>query len=61
SRLVSLYHRLLTWDIVTAPRVTRLAERLLSPVLGKSLVVYATKTVSEATVRSARELSHVSA
>jgi len=64
SRLVSLYHRLLTWDIVTAPRVTRLAERLLSPVLGKSLVVYATKPVSEATVRSARparELSHVSA
>ncbi|MBT3246258.1 MAG: class I SAM-dependent methyltransferase [Actinobacteria bacterium] len=63
SRLVSLYHRLLTWDIVKAPRVTRLTERLLNPVLGKSLVMYATKPVSAATADStgqARELSHVS-
>ena len=43
SRLVSLYHRLLTWDIVKAPRTTRIAERILTPVLGKSLVVYARK------------------
>ena len=37
------YHQLLVWDIATAPPVTRLAERLLNPVLGKSLVVYATQ------------------
>jgi len=43
NRLVSLYHRLLTWDIVKAPRTTRIAERILTPVLGKSLVVYARK------------------
>jgi len=43
SRMVSLYHRLLTWDIVKAPRTTRIAERILTPVLGKSLVVYARK------------------
>lgn len=48
SRLVSLYHRLLTWDIVKAPRTTRLAERLLAPVLGKSLVVYARRPVAGA-------------
>jgi hypothetical protein len=33
----------LEWDIVSAPRVTRLADRVLNPVLGKSLVVYAHK------------------
>ena len=41
--LVRAYHQLLVWDIVKAPRVTRVAERVLSPVLGKSLIVYATK------------------
>ena len=38
--LVRAYHRLLVWDIVKKPRVTRWAERALNPVLGKSLVVY---------------------
>lgn len=41
--LVKAYHRLLVWDLVKAPLVTRLAERLLQPVLGKSLVLYARK------------------
>ncbi len=41
--LVAAYHRLLVWDIVSAPRVTRGADRLLNPVVGKSLVVYTTK------------------
>jgi SAM-dependent methyltransferase len=36
-----LYHRLLVWDIVARPRLTRMAEQALNPVLGKSLVVYA--------------------
>jgi SAM-dependent methyltransferase len=40
---VRAYHRLLVWDIVHRPRVTRWAERVLNPVLGKSLVVYAEK------------------
>ncbi len=39
--LVRAYHRLLVWDITKAPRPTRWAERVLDPVLGKSLVVYA--------------------
>lgn len=41
--LVRAYHRALVWDIVRRPRVTRLADRLLSPVIGKSVVVYATR------------------
>ena len=47
SRLVTLYHRLLSWDIEKAPRLTRWTERALNPVLGKSLVVYATKPIAE--------------
>jgi SAM-dependent methyltransferase len=43
SRAVVAYHRLLVWDIVQAPKLTRWAERLLSPVMGKSLVVYLEK------------------
>jgi SAM-dependent methyltransferase len=38
--LVRAYHRLLVWDIVRAPFVTRAADRLLNPLLGKSLVLY---------------------
>lgn len=41
--LVKAYHQLLVWDITKAPRTTRWTEKVLNPVLGKSLVVYATK------------------
>lgn len=41
--VVRSYHRLLVWDIMKAPRVTRLAERLLSPLMGKSIIVYLEK------------------
>lgn len=39
--LVKSYLKLLTWDITEAPAVTRMTERMLNPVLGKSLVIYA--------------------
>jgi len=45
---VAAYHRLLTWDIVKAPWVTRMADRMLNPVIGKSLVVYLAKPVGSA-------------
>jgi ubiquinone/menaquinone biosynthesis C-methylase UbiE len=41
--LVKNYHRLLVWDIVKRPRTTRLMERVLSPLIGKSIVVYLVK------------------
>jgi SAM-dependent methyltransferase len=44
--LVTRYRKFLEWDIVTQPRSTALAERLLAPVLGKSYVLYATKQSS---------------
>ena len=40
---VKAYHRLLVWDMMSAPRLTRVTERLLNPVLGKSLVHYLRK------------------
>jgi len=40
---VNLYQRLLTWDIMAKPALTRQLDRLLNPILGKSLVVYLRK------------------
>jgi SAM-dependent methyltransferase len=40
---VEAYHKVLVWDIVKAPLVTRTADRVLSPLIGKSLVLYLTK------------------
>ena len=39
------YHRLLVWDIMRRPALTRLSEAALNPLIGKSLVVYARKTL----------------
>ena len=41
--VVRAYHRLLVWDMMKAPKLTRLTERLLDPVIGKSLVLYLRK------------------
>ena len=37
------YHRLLVWDIMRRPALTRLSEAALNPLIGKSLVIYARK------------------
>ncbi|MDZ7679970.1 MAG: methyltransferase domain-containing protein [Acidimicrobiales bacterium] len=41
--LVAAYHRLLVWDITDQPTVTRMLDRALSPIVGKSIAIYATK------------------
>jgi SAM-dependent methyltransferase len=41
--LVKSFHRLLVWDIVRRPWPTRWAEKVLDPLIGKSLVLYCTK------------------
>jgi ubiquinone/menaquinone biosynthesis C-methylase UbiE len=40
---VRAYHRLLVWDIMRKPALTRLSEAALNPLIGKSLVMYARK------------------
>ncbi|WP_439106568.1 methyltransferase domain-containing protein [Congregibacter sp.] len=41
--LVRQYHRLLVWDMMSQPAFTRVLERALNPVLGKSVVMYSRK------------------
>jgi SAM-dependent methyltransferase len=45
--LPALYHRFLVWEMVRRPAWTRLVERGLNPLLGKSLVLYMSKPSSE--------------
>ncbi len=42
-RAVAAYHRLLVWDIEKSPWATRTADRVLSPLVGKSFVLYLRK------------------
>ncbi|MGH3395731.1 MAG: class I SAM-dependent methyltransferase [Streptosporangiaceae bacterium] len=51
--LARAYHRLLVWDIMQRPRLTRLADRALNPMIGKSLVVYATKPATPTRAKAA--------
>ncbi|MCZ2849286.1 class I SAM-dependent methyltransferase [Modestobacter sp. VKM Ac-2978] len=55
TALVRGYHRLLVWDLVRRPWLTRTAERLLDPLLGKSLVLYADKPAASAAGTAAGE------
>ena len=43
SRLISLYHKFLVWDMMQKPAITQFIEQLLNPVLGKSVVLYFNK------------------
>ncbi|MGI9289073.1 MAG: methyltransferase domain-containing protein [Pseudomonadales bacterium] len=40
SWLVKTYHRFLVWDLMDRPWLTRTLEKLLNPVMGKSVVMY---------------------
>lgn len=40
NRLIKIWHRLLVWDLMEKPWLTRWLERGLNPVLGKSVVMY---------------------
>ena len=40
---VDLYHRLLVWDLMQKPLLTRAIETCLNPFIGKSVVFYAVK------------------
>jgi len=39
------YHRMLVWDIMRRPALTRVTEAALNPLIGKSLVIYAKKPI----------------
>jgi hypothetical protein len=44
--LVTRYRKFLEWDIVKQPKSMKVAERVLSPILGKSLIVYSRKPLT---------------
>ena len=46
--LVKAYHHLLVWDMVKQPLATRLAEKVLQPLVGKSVVLYLRKEAERA-------------
>ncbi|MCK7597125.1 class I SAM-dependent methyltransferase [Microbulbifer sp. CAU 1566] len=41
--IISAYHRFLVWDLMEKPRLTRWLEKLLNPLLGKSIALYFVK------------------
>jgi hypothetical protein len=45
---VKAYHRLLVWDMMSKPVLTRAAEAALNPVVGKSVALYFEKPVVDA-------------
>lgn len=40
SRLIRAYHKLLVWDLMQKPWLTQTLEKLLNPIMGKSVVMY---------------------
>ena len=38
--LVKQYHRLLVWDLMENPALTRILEKSMNPIMGKSVVMY---------------------
>jgi SAM-dependent methyltransferase len=41
--VVTAYHKLLVWDLMQRPKITRMAESLLNPLVGKSVAMYFSK------------------
>jgi hypothetical protein len=46
---VTAYHRLLVWDMMSAPLATRVAETALNPLIGKSVALYFRKPAAPGT------------
>jgi hypothetical protein len=43
--VVTAYHKVLVWDMMQRPLLTRLAETTLNPLIGKSVALYFEKPV----------------
>ena len=44
--LIRQYHRLLVWDLLENPPFTRILEKSMNPIMGKSVVMYFRKEVA---------------
>ncbi|MDF3305863.1 class I SAM-dependent methyltransferase [Rhodococcus sp. T2V] len=52
--LAKAYHQVLVWDMMKAPWLTRTAEKVLNPVVGKSVVFYLEKPREPSVVKAPR-------
>ncbi len=50
---VTAYHKMLVWDMMNRPRITRVAESVLNPMVGKSVAMYFLKSQASITTRRA--------
>ncbi len=57
-KAVKAYHKLLVWDIMKAPKLTRYAERVLNPLIGKSVIIYLEKPLDATPKVAKQEMSH---
>lgn len=57
-KAVKAYHKLLVWDIMKAPKLTRYAERALNPLIGKSVIIYLEKPQTSKVKTTQPEMSH---
>ena len=48
ARIVDWYHQFLTWDLMQQPIITRFLDKLLNPIMGKSVVMYFVKNADGA-------------
>lgn len=48
ARIVDRYHQFLTWDLMQQPFITRFLDKLLNPIMGKSVVMYFVKNADGA-------------
>jgi len=53
--LVKKYHDLLVWEMVKAPKVLQVANKVLDPVIGKSTVIYAEKPAVAPALAAAKD------
>ncbi|MCP4749325.1 MAG: class I SAM-dependent methyltransferase [Proteobacteria bacterium] len=40
SKIIKAYHRFLVWDLIKKPWITRTMDKVLNPLIGKSIVMY---------------------
>jgi SAM-dependent methyltransferase len=43
SKIINMYHRFLVWQMMKGPNITKFLEKMLNPIMGKSLVLYLRK------------------
>lgn len=48
ASIVDRYHQFLTWDLMQQPFITRFLDKLLNPIMGKSVVMYFVKSADGA-------------